>query len=212
MGPKPNDGARILSGFRHLPSHLDAHTQADLVRAIEAVFAAAPLYRPTMPRTGRPFSVEMTNCGPLGWVSDRDGGYRYQATHPTSGRPWPPMPPRLEALWRELAPGHAAPEACLVNHYRHGARLGSHVDADEADKTAPVISISLGADAIFHLGGLRRADPKTRLLLRSGDVVILGGEARLAYHGLDRILPGTSDLVTGGGRINLTLRRVDKSG
>jgi alkylated DNA repair protein (DNA oxidative demethylase) len=205
---KPNDSARILAGFFHLPGYLDSAAQADLVDAIEAVVAAAPLFRPTMPRTGKPFSVRMTNCGPLGWVSDRERGYRYQATHPETQRPWPPMPPALSRLWRELAACPAPPEACLVNHYAPGTRLGSHVDADEEEKSAPVLSISLGADAIFHIGGLHRADPKTRIRLRSGDVVVLGGEARLAHHGLDRIIPGTSDLVPDGGRINLTLRRV----
>lgn len=164
-----------------------------------------------MPRSGKPFSVLMTNCGSLGWVSDKTGGYRYQPTHPQTGRTWPPMPDALLDIWTDLTGYPVPPEACLVNHYAPGTRLGGHVDADEADKAAPVVSISLGADAIFHIGGLRRADPKSRILLRSGDVVILGGAARLAHHGLDRIVPGTSDVVPGGGRINLTLRRVTQS-
>ena len=142
-------------------------------------------------------------------MSDKEGGYRYQPSHPETGRPWPTLPDVLLGVWDALAAYPSPPEACLVNHYAPGARLGSHVDADEADTAAPVISISLGADAIFHIGGLRRTDPKTRMLLRSGDIVILGGEARLAYHGLDRIVPGTSDIVPGGGRFNLTLRRVN---
>jgi alkylated DNA repair protein (DNA oxidative demethylase) len=180
------------------------------MHAIEAVVAAAPLYRPAMPRTGKPFSVRMTNCGPFGWVSDKDGGYRYQATHPETGLPWPGMPGELLHLWQELAGYPHPPQACLVNHYQAGTRLGSHVDADEEETTAPVISISLGDDAVFHVGGLRRADPKTRMDLRSGDIVLLAGASRLAYHGLDRIVPGTSDVVPWGGRINLTLRRVTR--
>lgn len=152
----------------------------------------------------------MTNCGPLGWLTDKAGGYRYQPTHPETGQPWPPIPDDILTVWRELADYPVMPEACLINHYAVSSRLGSHIDSDEADKAAPVVSISLGDDAVFHIGGLRRADPKHRLTLRSGDVVVLGGSARLAYHGVDRILPGTSDLLPEGGRINLTLRRVTR--
>lgn len=161
-----------------------------------------------MPRTGKPFSVAMTNCGVLGWVSDRDGGYRYQATHPETGRSWPQMPPSLMALWRRLAGYPHDPEACLINHYVDGAKMGSHQDRDEADFAAPVLSVSLGDEAIFHVGGHKRTDPKTRLTLRSGDVLLLEGESRLAFHGIDRIRPGTSRVWPPGGRINLTMRRV----
>lgn len=180
-----------------------------MMRAVVSVVAAAPLYRPTMPRSGKPFSVRMTNCGALGWVSDKSG-YRYQAHHPETGTAWPAVPESLLAIWAELARFPAMPEACLVNHYQAGTKLGSHVDADEQETTAPVISISLGDDAIFHVGGTERSAPKQKLLLRSGDIVVLGGAARLAYHGLDRIIPGTSNLVPWGGRINLTLRRVTR--
>lgn len=205
---KPNESTRVLDGFRHVVGHLSRSQQKLVVDVVANVVAAAPLYTPAMPKTGKPFSVRMTNCGSLGWVSDKAGGYRYQATHPETGKPWPAMPVVLLRIWEELAAYPAPPEACLVNYYAPGTRLGSHVDADEADTAAPVVSISLGADAIFHIGGLRRSDPKMRVLLRSGDVVILGGAARLAYHGLDRIVP-ESDLVPGGGRFNLTLRRVN---
>jgi DNA oxidative demethylase len=209
---KPNGSGRILTGFRHFPRFLTDRAQSSLMGEIAAAVAAAPLYRPAMPRTGKPFSVHMTNCGCLGWVSDKRGGYRYQATHPETGLPWPPIPLALLELWGALAGFAAPPEACLVNHYEPGARLGSHVDGDEIETSAPVLSVSLGDDAVFHTGGLARSDPKTRLTLRSGDVVLLGGDARLAYHGLDRILPGTSDVVPWGGRINLTLRRVTLAG
>ena len=175
---------------------------------VRGVIMAAPLYRPTMPRTGKPLSVRMTNCGALGWLTDKARGYRYEPTHPITGQPWPPIPRRLLDLWTDVSGIRFSPEACLVNHYDATARLGSHRDEDEAEVRAPVVSVSLGDPAIFHLGGLKRTDPKRRMTLRSGDVVVLGGEARLAYHGVDRILPGTSDLVPEGGRINLTLRRV----
>ncbi len=179
-----------------------------LLGAVRCVIATAPLYRPTMPRTDKPFSVTMTNCGELGWVSDKDGGYRYQATHPVTGRPWPPIPPVLLALWDALSGYPAPPEACLVNVYGADAKLGSHADTDELEFAAPVLSVSLGDVATFHVGGTRRSDPKVRMRLHSGDVVILGGASRRAYHGIDRIHPGTSDLLAEGGRINLTLRRV----
>jgi alkylated DNA repair protein (DNA oxidative demethylase) len=155
-------------------------------------------------------SVRMTNCGPLGWITDKEGGYRYQATHPVTGRPWPPMPSMLLALWAELAQYPAPPEACLVNYYASPAKMGLHQDKDEEDFSAPVLSVSLGDTAIFRAGGGTRKEPTRKFELRSGDVVVLAGEDRLAYHGVDRILPGTSDLLQEGGRINLTLRRVTK--
>ena len=197
-----------ITGFQHFPGLLDRLEQERLLAEVRQVIAAAPLYVPAMPRTGKQLSVRMTNCGTLGWLTDQAGGYRYQATHPVTGRAWPPMPAMLLALWRNLTPGAAQPEACLVNYYAGAARLGSHRDEDEADRSAPVLSVSLGDDAAFHVGGLKRGDPKTRVRLQSGDVVLLGGPARLAYHGVDRVLSGTSDLLAEGGRINLTLRRV----
>jgi alkylated DNA repair protein (DNA oxidative demethylase) len=162
-----------------------------------------------MPRSGKPLSVRMTNCGPLGRVSDKDGGYRYQAAHPETRRPWPAMPQRLLNLWNALANYGHYPEACLINYYSAGAKMGSHRDADEANLAAPVVSVSLGDDAVFHVGGRERSSIKRRVVLKSGDVVVLGGEARLAYHGIDRVLPGTSSLLAEGGRFNLTLRRVE---
>ena len=197
-------------GARHLAGYLDPTQQIQLFGAIGRVFEQAQPYRPTMPRTGKPLSVMMTNAGPLGWVTDKDGGYRYQASHPVTGAPWPGIPAMLMQIWGDVADYPAPPEACLINIYRAGTRMGSHVDADEADRLAPVVSVSLGDDAVFHIGGTRRADAKIRVTLKSGDVVVLGGESRMAYHGIDRLVPGTSDLIPGGGRINLTLRRVTK--
>jgi alkylated DNA repair protein (DNA oxidative demethylase) len=192
--------------------------------------AEAPLYQPTMPKTGKPLSARMTNCGPLGWVSDAEGGYRYQKTHPVTGKPWPPIPPLVLEIWERLSGYPALPEASLVNYYDDTARMGLHRDVDEEDFSAPVLSISLGDDALFRLGGKSREDPTRSFRLNSGDVVVLGGAARLFFHGVDRIYPGTSDLLPqggpspaealsyggvkekasarAGGRINVTLRRV----
>lgn len=201
------DLATGIDGLTYRPGHFGPRDQAALLAAVEAVIAAAPLFVPRMPRTGRPFSVSMTNCGPLGWVSD-EAGYRYQPTHPETGAAWPAIPPALVALWRDLG-APAEPEACLINRYHHGARLGLHQDRDEIDRAAPVVSVSLGDTALFRIGGTTRRAPTRSLRLGSGDVIAFGGPARLVYHGIDRILPGTSQLVPGGGRINLTLRRVN---
>jgi len=152
----------------------------------------------------------MSNCGPLGWVSDQSG-YRYQPTHPDTGRPWPPIPATLIAIWNELVRYSDPPEACLINFYGPTAKMGLHQDRDEEDFDAPVISISLGDSCLFRVGGLKRGEPTRTFRLSSGDVLVLGGAARLAFHGVDRIYPGTSSLLPEGGRINLTLRRVTRS-
>jgi alkylated DNA repair protein (DNA oxidative demethylase) len=204
-----------LSGFRVLPAYLDRAAQERLVAALRVAAEIAPFFTPTMPRTGKPFSVRMTNLGPLGWVSDRDGGYRYQATHPETGKPWPPIPEMVMDVWREVAGYPNDPEACLVNRYEPGARMGLHQDRDEAEFAAPVVSISLGDTCLFRVGGTARTDPTRSLKLASGDVVVLGGASRLAFHGVDRLYPGTSTLLQDwfpdGGRINLTLRRVTRA-
>ena len=196
-------------GFRVLPGYLDRPAQEALLADVRAVVAAAPLYRNHMPRSGTPMRIENTNCGPLGWVSDKDRGYRYQATHPVTGAPWPPMPQFLLRLWNEVADYPALPEACLVNLYRGAkAGLGMHIDADEDAKDAPVVSVSLGDTGVFRLGGPTRKGPTRKIELVSGTVVVLGGASRRCHHGVDKVLAGTSDLLDGGGRLNLTLRRV----
>ncbi len=193
-----------LDGFRLWPGALTPTDQAALVAEVLAAVETAPFYRPVTPG-GRPFSVEMTSLGPLGWVSDR-AGYRYQATHPVTGQPWPPMPPMLRDLWTTLT-GHAQPpDACLVNLYRGDARMGLHQDRDEADFSAPVLSVSLGDTAVFRVGA-PEGGPTRSVRLASGDVCALTGPARLSRHGIDGILSGSSGLIPGGGRINLTLRR-----
>ncbi|MBA5776063.1 alpha-ketoglutarate-dependent dioxygenase AlkB [Stappia sp. F7233] len=195
------------NGLRFLPGYFDRQAQESLVGEIRQAIAQAPLFQPVMPRTGKAFSVRMSNCGPLGWVSDIDG-YRYQPHHPDSGRTWPPIPQRLLDLWEDVAAGAPEPEACLINFYAPGARMGLHQDRDEEDLSAPVVSVSLGDTAVFRVGGTNRKDPTTSMKLASGDVVVLGGNARLAFHGIDRVLAGTSTLLANGGRLNLTLRRV----
>lgn len=197
------------SGLRVLPAYFERTDQERLVAEIRQVLEAAPLFRPVMPRTGKPFSVRMSNCGPLGWVSDL-AGYRYQEIHPVTGKPWPAMPQMLIDLWTALAPDSPPAEACLINFYEAGARMGLHQDRDEETFDAPVISVSLGDTATFRIGGTNRKDPTRSFRLASGDVIVLGGDARLAFHGIDRILGGTSTLLKNGGRINLTLRRVTK--
>ena len=201
----------IVPGATLRPGYLDRDAQQRLLADIDAVLRAAPLYAPRMPKSGKPMSVRMSNCGPLGWVTD-ETGYRYQPTHPETGTPWPPIPDVLLAAWRDLSDYPAAPEACLINHYGTDARMGLHQDRDEQDFSAPVVSLSLGDTCVFRLGGTRRADPTRSLHLASGDALVLSGEARLAFHGVDRILPDTSTLLAQGGRINLTLRRVTRPG
>ena len=200
----------LAPGLRYAPGFLDAATQAALRDAILAILAEAPPFRPRMPRTGTPFSVRMSNCGPLGWVSD-EAGYRYQPHHPETGRPWPPIPPAAMAAWTALADCPLPPEACLINLYDAAAHMGLHQDRDEETFDAPVLSLSLGDTALFRFGGTRRTAPTRSIRLASGDALLLGGPARLAFHGIDRVLGGSSSLLSGGGRINLTLRRVTRA-
>lgn len=195
------------------PGALDRAAQEALLGHIRAILAEAPLFTPTMPRTGKSFSVRMSNCGPLGWVSDT-AGYRYQSFHPETRKPWPPLPEALLEIWArfsrpELTPAAPCPpEACLINYYSPDARMSLHQDRDEDDFTAPVLSISLGDTALFRLGGEERRAPTQSFRLESGDIFVLSGPSRLAFHGVDRIFPASSTLLAEGGRFNLTLRRV----
>lgn len=202
---------RPPEGFRVLPGYFGPAAQRALVEAVGAAAETAPFYRPAMPRTGAPLSVTMTNFGPLGWVTDKEKGYRYERVHPVTGAPWPPIPAVLLELWEAAGAYHAPPEACLVNRYGADSRMGLHVDLDEAATDAAVVSVSLGDRARFRIGGPRRGDPTASLILSSGDVVILGGAARRCFHGVDRIISGSSGVVPDGGRINLTLRRVSRA-
>jgi alkylated DNA repair protein (DNA oxidative demethylase) len=195
----------VTDGFLHHPEALTRAEQAALAAEVFAAAEDAPFFQPLTP-SGKPMSVRMTGFGPLSWVTDARG-YRYEPLHPRTGRPWPPMPPVLLALWRRFCPGAPEPDACLANLYRDGARMGLHQDRDERDFTVPVLSLSLGDTAVFRLGGPTRSGPTTSLRLNSGDVCLLAGDARLAFHGIDRVLEGSSTVVPGGGRLNLTLRR-----
>ena len=199
------------SGMRIYPGYLDRASQMALVDALEQIFAAAPLFTPRMPKSGRPMSVRMSNCGPLGWITD-EAGYRYEPSHPVTKQPWPPMPEALTAMWNELGGYRYPPQACLINFYGATAKMGLHQDRDEEDFAAPVVSLSLGDSCLFRIGGTKRGDPTRSFRLSSGDALVLAGNDRLAFHGVDRIYPGTSTLLAQGGRINLTLRRVTRPG
>lgn len=188
-------------------ARLSRAAQQMLVADLRAAVAQAPLFRPETPM-GKPMSVRMTSMGRYGWYADRRG-YRYVSRHPQTGQGFPPIPSQLLALWAELANAQTPPDCCLLNYYDAAARMGLHQDRDEADFSYPVLSVSLGDSALFRIGGTARTDPTRSTRLHSGDVLIMGGAARLIFHGIDRIYAGTSDLLPQGGRINLTLRRVD---
>lgn len=199
----------LPEGFVYLPGYLDRDAQIALVEAVRQGLTEAPLFTPAMPKTGKPMSVRMTNFGSLGWVTDKERGYRYQSRHPVTDRPWPAIPAMLLDMWGTLAHHPAGPEACLVNFYGPEAKMGLHQDRDEKDFAAPVLSVSLGDTCLFRIGGTDRTGPTTSVKLSSGDVVLLAGASRLAFHGVTRIYPGTSTLLKGEGRVNLTLRRVN---
>lgn len=194
---------RNVRGFLLHDGWLGPAEQAALVEDLRGVIAAAPLFSPMTPY-GKPMSVRMTSAGSLGWISDRRG-YRYAPLHP-QGTSWPPIPERVLAVWRAVSGVERLPDCCLVNFYGEGARMGMHQDRDEADFEWPVVSISLGDDALFRIGNVERGGKTESVWLRSGDVMVMGGAARLAYHGVDRIAFGTSTLLRQAGRINLTLR------
>jgi len=195
-----------LNGVRVLPGLLNRADQVALVEDLRRVVQAAPLFHPVTAR-GKQMSVRMTSAGDYGWVSDRRG-YRYERLHP-QGMEWPAIPSIALRVWREVSGVDRPPQCCLVNFYDEGARMGLHQDRDEADFDMPVVSISLGDEALFRVGQITRGGPTKSIWLRSGDVAVLSGPSRLAYHGIDRVKPGSSTLLPQGGRINLTLRVVD---
>ena len=195
-------------GFAHFPGYFSPPQQQALIDAVKAGVEHAPFYIPRMPRTGQPLSVAMSNFGTLGWVTDKDRGYRYDPVHPKTKEAWPDMPQALLDLWQDVADFPQEPEACLINWYREGNKMGAHIDNDEQEARAPVVSVSLGDPALFRMGGPTRGGPTKGLKLFSGDVVVMGGESRFCYHGVSKIFYGQSALVPRGGRINLTLRRV----
>jgi DNA oxidative demethylase len=197
LGP----GASVLGGFAR-------PFEGRLVDGLQQVVEVAP-FRHMLTPNGRRMSVGMTNCGCVGWVSDR-AGYRYDACDPETGRPWPPMPDAFSQLARQAAACAGfdafAPDACLINRYEPGARLSLHQDRDERDFEAPIVSVSLGLPAVFLFGGLHRADTPRRVPLMHGDVVVWGGPSRLRYHGVLPLQGGHHPLM-GAYRINLTFRK-----
>lgn len=196
----------ILGGIDIFQGLLDPQEQAALVDDLREVIRAAPLFAPVTAR-GKAMSVRMTSAGRLGWVSDR-AGYRYQDRHP-DGMVWPDIPARVLDLWRALVSETRLPDCCLINFYGETAKMGLHQDRDEVDFTWPVLSVSLGDEGLFRVGGVERGGPTSSVWLKSGDVLRMGGAARLAFHGVDRIRFGSSRLLPRGGRINLTLRVVE---
>lgn len=192
-------------GFRIHAGLLDRPAQERLVEALRGCLRVAPLYQPVTPR-GREMSVRMSAAGRFGWVTDRRG-YRYEPRHP-EGMDWPPIPREVLDIWDSVSGVDRAPECCLINWYGEGARMGLHQDKDEADFAMPVVSVSLGDEGLFRMGNEERGGRTESVWLRSGDVVVMGGEARLKHHGVDRIRFGSSTLLPQGGRINLTLRVV----
>lgn len=202
------------SGFAHYPLYFSPEEQAGLIDAVRQGIAVAPFFQPTMPRTGAPLSVVMSNFGSLGWVTDKEKGYRYEPYHPKTGKAWPELPEILGALWDKVTNFPARPEATLINWYKENkaSKMGMHVDNDENELRAPVVSVSLGDPAMFRIGGPKRGGPTQGIKLFSGDVVVLAGEARLCHHGVSKVYYGESALVPKGGRINLTMRRVNGIG
>lgn len=194
-----------LRGVTVHPGFLDADAQAAILADLREVVRVAPFFQ-LKTRFGQALSVRMTSAGGYGWFSDARG-YRYVDRHP-DGQEWPAIPQSVMDIWRAVSGCARDPECCLINLYRDGARMGLHQDRDEADFDCPVVSISLGDDALFRVGNLEKGGKTESVWLRSGDVAVMGGAARLRYHGVDRLRPGSSTLLEGGGRINLTLRVV----
>ena len=194
-----------IRGFEFHKGYLDLAEQRALIDALRPVLKAAPLFSPSVPG-GNQMSVRMTSAGQFGWYSDASG-YRYADTHP-KGQAWPEIPDQVLSIWQKLSGVERFPECCLLNYYGEHAKMGLHQDKDEADFSYPVVSISLGDDGLFRMGNQTRGGKTESLWLSSGDVVVMGGEARLTYHGVDRIRYKSSRLLPKGGRINLTLRVV----
>ncbi len=193
----------------HLQQYLTLKQQNEILKVCREVARQFPLFTPVM-KSGKSFNYQMTSCGELGWISDTKG-YRYSETHP-NGKPWTPIPEMINNLAKDLAnqigePGYI-PQTCLINYYQKVGKLGLHQDNSEKNLKPAIISISLGDDAIFLMGGNKRNDITQEIILKSGDIIILYGESRLAYHGIKKIIPDTSKLLKNGGRLNLTIRQI----
>ncbi|MEM7423052.1 MAG: alpha-ketoglutarate-dependent dioxygenase AlkB [Pseudomonadota bacterium] len=206
FGPDARAAPEQISGFEIHRLLLGPDGQAQILSDLRAVIRLAPLVQ-HVTAWGKPMTVRMTSAGAVGWIIHR-GKYRYADRHPGTGAPWPAIPQSVLAVWDGVVPGGDAPNSCLINWYSDGARMGLHQDRDEGDFSHPVVSVSLGDPARFRMGGTERSDPTTSTVLNSGDVVVMGGAARLGFHGVDRVLFGKGDLIPAGGRINITLRVV----
>ena len=191
-----------VGGISVFKEFLPSSDQLRLVKELREVAAQAPVFSPKT-KSGKPMSVRLTAAGDFGWFSDQRG-YRYVEHHP-SGVNWPAIPDSIMAIWRAVAGAAPDPECCLINFYGEGARMGLHQDRDEANFDWPVVSISLGDEALFRVGGTERGGKTESIWLQSGDVAVMGGPARLNYHGIDRIKFGSSSLLKEGGRLNITL-------
>jgi alkylated DNA repair protein (DNA oxidative demethylase) len=203
-------GFELQPGLFYVQDYLSGDEQKTLLSDLREKLEDAPLYNAHMPKSGTSLSVEMSNCGALGWFTDRENGYRYEPLHPLTKKAWPDLPRTARKAWDDLAAYPHEPEACLINYYGASAKMGLHQDRDEQSFDAPVVSLSLGDACIFRFGGQSRREPTRSIQLKSGDAIVLSGPARLAFHGVDRILWGSSSLLSEGGRFNLTLRRVTK--
>lgn len=195
-----------VKGFDIHSGYLDITAQRAVLDAVRGVVGQVPFFRPETPH-GKAMSVRMTAAGQYGWLSDKTG-YRYAPIHP-SGKPWPAIPPEVLEIWQRVTGLERKPECCLINYYGADAKMGLHQDRDEKNMDWPVVSISLGDDGLFRMGNVTRGGKTESHWLRSGDVVVMGGDARLAYHGVDKIRAGSSKLLPKGGRLNLTLRVVE---
>jgi DNA oxidative demethylase len=195
---------QIKPGLDYLPNYLSISQLNNILQDVQVALGNAPLFTPCMPRTGKKLSVSMSNMGNYGWVSDKSGGYRYQDYHPFTGNRWPQISDSILKIWREVTNLVCKPDCCLINFYNLQAKMGLHLDNDEKDFSYPVVSISIGNTALFRFGGQKRSDKTQSIKLNNGDVLIMGQESRLIYHGIDRIYP--SEIYDN--RINLTLRKI----
>ena len=196
----------VIRGFKIFKERLDLNIQNDLISDLREIVKVAPLFSPHVPG-GNKMSVKMTSAGKYGWFSDSKG-YRY-VSRQKNGNNWPQIPNSIMEIWQKFVSSERNPDCCLINYYSKDAKMGMHQDNDEADFDWPVLSISLGDDALFRIGNVEKGGKTDSLWLNSGDIIVMGDEARLKYHGIDRIRSGTSNLLKNGGRINLTLRVVD---
>ena len=207
--PLAEPAPELPEGVIFRPHALTAKEQVEVLAGVRTVVGAAPLAR-LQTKTGGLTSAAMTNCGPAGWWSDTKG-YRYVNMNPATGSPWPCFPQSFLAAVSKIAHGSPwpdfAPDACLINFYEPGAKMGLHQDKDEKDFTQPIITVCLGDDADFLVGGFARSDKTKVLVVRSGDALIMGGASRMLFHGVRKIYPGTSPLTDVGGRFSLTFRK-----